>query len=50
MDADGFKVTELVNDSDADLAASFPSTVFYGANSAMRPYGTAAGNLAMAGG
>ena len=40
MDADGFKVTELVNDSDADLAASFPTTVFYGADSAMRPNGT----------
>lgn len=37
MEIDAFKVTELVNDNDADLAASFPSTVYYGADSAMRP-------------
>ena len=34
MDADCFKVTELINDGDADLAASFQSTFYLGARSA----------------
>ncbi len=34
MDSDAFRVSELVNDGDADLAAGFPSTYNLGARSA----------------
>ena len=34
MEVDAFKVTELINDSDPDLAAAFPSTMSLGALSA----------------
>ena len=45
MDSDGFKVTELVNDSDADLAASFPSSFNLGR---VQRATAACGNRAMA--
>jgi autotransporter-associated beta strand protein len=38
MDADCFKVTELINDSDPDV--SFPITASYGADAAARPNGS----------
>ena len=45
MDADCFKVTELINDGDADLAASFPSSFN---SSAVQPHTPAYGRVAPA--